>query len=346
MKSSAEVINQHAANDFQLKDKLVSFFVKYGTLLVILGLIVAFSIVNDRFLTYSNFADILRSISIVTLVALGVTFTLIVGGFDLSVGSTVSLATIASASALVWYRQELLVALLIPLVLGVIVGLVNAFITIKIKIPDLLATLAVMYIVNGIQLTYTEGFSIYNNMPMDDGTTAPGKFIPSFLFIGQGEIGGVPFPAILMIACVILVHLFLTYTRAGRLLYMTGSNREAARLSGIPVQKYRTVAYVLSGLFASIAGIVLASRIGTGQVSAGAPLLMDGVAAALIGYSVLGKGKPNAFGTFVGAVLIGILLNGLTMLNVPYYAQDIIKGSILIGALAFTFYQNKREITI
>ena len=346
MKSAAELANTQKQNALvtPFKNKIVHFFVKYGSLLVILALIVSFTILNDRFLTYSNFADILRSISIVTLVALGVTFTLIVGGFDLSVGSTVSLATIASAASLVWYRQELLVALLIPIILGIVIGLFNAFITIKIKIPDLLATLAVMYIVNGIQLTYTKGFSIYNNMPMDDGTTAPGKFIPSFLFIGQGDIAGVPFPAIFMIVCVILVHLFLTYTRAGRLLYMTGSNREAARLSGVAVQRYRTLAYVLSGLFASIAGIVLASRIGTGQVSAGAPLLMDGVAAALIGYSVLGAGKPNALGTFVGAVLIGILLNGLTMLNVPYYAQDIIKGTILIGALAFTFYQNKREI--
>ncbi|WP_408011591.1 ABC transporter permease [Pseudalkalibacillus sp. A8] len=324
-----------------MKERLVNFLFKYGTLLVIALLILFFSVTNERFLTYSNFTDILRSISIVTLVALGVTFTLIVGGFDLSVGSTVSLATIGSAAALVWYRQELLVVLLIPLLLGLVVGLINSFIVVKIKIPDLLATLAVMYIVNGIQLTYTKGFSIYNNMPMSEGGTAPGVFIPSFLFIGQGELFSVPFPAILMIFFVIIVHLFLSYTKAGRLLYVTGSNREAARLSGVPVERYRMYAYVLSGLFASIAGIVLASRIGTGQISAGAPLLMDGVAAALIGYSVLGQGKPNPFGTFIGAVLIGILLNGLTMMNVPYYAQDIVKGTILVAALAFTFYQKK-----
>ncbi|WP_257351540.1 ABC transporter permease [Pseudalkalibacillus decolorationis] len=323
------------------KQKIVHFLFKYGTVLVIALLVLFFSITNEQFLTYSNFTDILRSISIVTLVAIGVTFTLIVGGFDLSVGSTVSLATIGASAALVWYRQELLVALLIPIVLGLLVGLVNSLIVVKIKIPDLLGTLAVMYIVNGVQLTYTKGFSIYNNMPMADGGTAPGVFIPSFLFIGQGELFSIPFPAILMVLFVIIAHLFLTYTKAGRLFYVTGANREAARLSGVPVERYRMYAYVLSGLFASIAGIVLASRIGTGQISAGAPLLMDGVAAALIGYSVLGQGKPNVIGTFFGAILIGILLNGLTMMNVPYYAQDIVKGTILVAALAFTFYQKK-----
>ncbi|WP_425388509.1 ABC transporter permease [Bacillus solimangrovi] len=313
------------------------FLVKYGTLLAIGLIIIFFSIVNERFLSYENFADILRSISIVTLLAIGVTFTLIVDGFDLSVGSTASLATIASAMMLVWFRQELLIAILVPLLLGLLVGLLNAFVVVKIKIPDLLGTLSVMYIVNGIQLTMTKGFSIYNNMPMQDGSTAPGKFIPSFLFIGQGELFSIPFPAILMIGAVIIVHLILSYTTFGRLLYITGGNKEAARLSGVRVERYRVYAYVLSGLFAAIAGIVLASRIGTGQVSAGAPLLMDGVAAALIGYSVFGAGKPNVFGTFIGAILIGILLNGFTMMNVPYYAQDIIKGTILVGALAFTY---------
>jgi simple sugar transport system permease protein len=141
---------------------------------------------------------------------------------------------------------------------------------------------------------------------------------------------------------IIVMHLCLNYTKFGRLLYVTGGNEEAARLSGVPVKRYKTYAYALSGLFASIAGIVLASRIGTGQVSAGASLLMDSVAAALIGYSVLGANKPNILGTFIGSILIGILLNGLTMLNVPYYAQDIIKGAILVGALAL-MYKSRKE---
>ncbi|KHF27342.1 Ribose transport system permease protein RbsC [Anoxybacillus sp. BCO1] len=249
----------------------MKFLYKYGTIIAIVVVISFFSITLDSFFTYANFSDILRSISIVTLVAIGITFSLIVDGFDLSVGSTVSLATIASASALVLHRQELFVALIVPLLLGVLVGLLNAFLIIRLRLPDLLATLAVMYIINGVQLTYTKGFSIYNDMPLPEGGTAPGKFIPSFLFIGQGELFGIPFSVLLMLFVVVCAHLFLTYTKFGRLFYMTGENREAARLTGIPVDRYRTIAYMISGLFAALGGIVLASRIGTGQVSAGLP---------------------------------------------------------------------------
>ncbi|KPC97957.1 Ribose transport system permease protein RbsC [Geobacillus sp. BCO2] len=281
-----------------------------------------------------------------TLVAIGITFSLIVDGFDLSVGSTVSLATIASAAALVLYRQEIFITLLVPLLLGIAVGLLNSLLIVKFKLPDLLATLATMYAINGVQLTYTKGFSIYNDMPLPDGGTAPGKFIPSFLFIGQGELFGIPFSVLLMLFVVMAAHLFLTYTKPGRLFYLTGENREAARLSGIPVNRYRTYAYVISGFFAALGGIVLASRIGTGQVSAGASLLMDSVAAAYIGFSVFGAGKPNVIGTLFGSILMGVLLNGLTMANVPYYAQDIIKGVILVGALALSHWQkNKRPIS-
>ena len=315
---------------------------QYGTLLAILSLIAVFTVTNDQFLTYANFSDIIKSVSIVSLLALGVTFSLIVGGFDLSVGSTASLATIGAAASLVLHRQELLVALLIPLVLGILVGLLNALVTIKFRLPDLLATLAIMYVINGIQLTYTKGFSFYDNMPIEGGT-APGRFIPSFLFIGQGTIGPIPFVALLMLVFFIGAHLFLTYTRTGREFYYVGSNAEAARRSGIAVNRIKLYAYVLSGLFAAIGGIILASRIGTGQVSAGAPLLMDAVAAAYIGYAVFGTGRPNVIGTLIGAILIGILLNGLTMWDVPYYAQDIVKGTILIGALGLSYIQKKQR---
>lgn len=315
---------------------------QYGTLLAILGLIAVFTVTNDQFLTYANFSDIIKSVSIVSLLALGVTFSLIVGGFDLSVGSTASLATIGAAASLVLHRQELLVALLIPLALGIFVGLLNALVTIKFRLPDLLATLAIMYVINGIQLTYTKGFSIYDNMPIEGGT-APGRFIPSFLFIGQGTIGPIPFVALLMLLFFIGAHLFLTYTRTGREFYYVGLNAEAARRSGIAVNRIKLYAYVLSGLFAAIGGIILASRIGTGQVSAGAPLLMDAVAAAYIGYAVFGTGRPNVIGTLIGAILIGILLNGLTMWDVPYYAQDIVKGTILIGALGLSYIQKKQR---
>lgn len=323
------------------KVSIFDFFYKYGTVLTIVIVIAIFSVLSPNFLTADNISDILRSISIVTLIAVGVTLSLTINGLDLSVGSTAGLATILSASMLVLHRQELIVAIIVPIIAAVLIGLVNAFLVVKVKIPDILATLSMMFIVQGALLTYTKGYAIYANMPLADGGRAPGIFIPSFIHIGQGEILGIPIPVLIMLLAVLVVHIFLTYTKYGRFFYVTGGNMEAARLSGVPVNKYRVYAYVLSALFAGIGGVVLAARIGVGEVNAGAPFLMDAVAAAYIGFSVFGAGKPNVIGTLFGSILIGVLLNGLTMLNVPYYTQDIIKGAVLAGALAITYYRQK-----
>jgi simple sugar transport system permease protein len=328
-----------------VKNHLLTFTFKYGALVFIGLVILFFSLNKEFFFTYSNLTDILKSISIVAFVAIGVTISLTVDGFDLSVGATVSLSTVVSATLMVWYEMPLIVVLIVPIVVGALVGLLNALLIVKIRIPDLLATLAVMYIVNGIHKTYTKGYSIYNNMPLPDGTTAPGVMNKDFLWIGQGKLLGVPFPVILMLLAVIAAHVFFNYTRWGRQMIMTGGNEEAARLSGLKVKRVRTLAYVASGIFASIGGILFASRIGSGQIDAGAPMLMDSVAAVFVGYSVFAAGRPNIIGTFFGAVLMGVLVNGLTMMNVQYYTTDIIKGSVLVLALAVTFIHLNRRKT-
>ncbi|KQO17405.1 ABC transporter permease [Paenibacillus sp. Leaf72] len=317
---------------------------KYGSLIVIAIVILFFSLWDEHFFTYANLSDILRSISIVTFVAIGVTFSLTVDGFDLSVGSTVSLTTVVTAAMMVWFEQPLVVVLIVAIAIGALVGLLNALLIVRIRIPDLLATLAVMYIVAGIHKTYTKGYSIYNNMPMPDGSTAPGVFNSSFLWLGQGKIGQIPVPVILMVIAVIVVHLFFKYSKWGRQMQTTGGNEEAARLSGIRVRRIRTAAYVASGVFAAIGGVLFAARVGTGQIDARAPMMMEAVAAVFVGYSVFGAGKPNVIGTFFGALLIGVLLNGLTMMKVQYYSNDIIKGVVLVLALAVTFiHLNKRR---
>ncbi|SFF04795.1 simple sugar transport system permease protein [Paenibacillus catalpae] len=326
-----------------MKEKSLDFIFKFGSLIVIALVILFFSMWDEHFFTYANLSDILRSISIVTFVAIGVTFSLTVDGFDLSVGSTVSLTTVVTAAFMVWYEQPVAVVIIVALLIGAIVGLLNALLIVKIRIPDMLATLAVMYIVGGIHKTYTKGYSIYNNMPMPDGSTAPGKFSESFLWLGQGKLLGVPVPVVLMVIAVIGVHLFFKYTRWGRQMYTTGGNEEAARLSGVRVRRIRTAAYVASGIFAAIGGILYAARVGTGQIDAGAPMMMESVAAVFIGYSVLGAGRPNVIGTFFGAILIGVLLNGMTMMKVQYYANDIIKGVVLVLALAVTFIHLSRR---
>jgi len=328
-----------------LKNKLMQFSFKYGALIFIGVILLFFSLYNEFFFTYGNLTDILRSISIVTFIAIGVTISLTVDGFDLSVGSTVSLSTVVTATMMVWFEMPLVVVLVVPLVVGALVGLLNSLLIVKIRIPDLLATLAVMYIISGVHKTYTKGYAIYSHMQRTDGTKAPGEMYKDFLWIGQGKLLGIPFPVILMVIAVVAVHLFFKYTRWGRQMIMTGGNEEAARLSGLRVKRVRTYAYIASGVLASIGGILFAARVGSGQIDAGAPLLMEAVAAVFVGYSVLGAGRPNVIGTFVGAVLIGVLVNGLTMLHVEYYVNDIVKGAVLVLALAVTFINMHRKRT-
>jgi len=205
-----------------------------------------------------------------------------------------------------------------------------------VRIPDMLATLASMFIIQGVAMTYTAGGSITPNMVMPDGSNSPGQLTSFFNSIGQ-----VPAIILVMFAAMVVVQIFLSYTKHGRFFYVVGGNLEAARLSGIPIGRYRTAAYLASSVLAALGGIMLASRIGSSQVNAGSAYLMDAVAAAYIGYSLGGSGKPNAIGTFIGAVLMGVLQNGLVMISVPYYAMDIVKGAVLALALALTYVKKR-----
>ncbi|WP_058308003.1 ABC transporter permease [Gracilibacillus massiliensis] len=312
------------------------FLYKYGTIITIILLIVIFSIANPAFLQWSNIENILRSISIVTIIAIGLTISLSVNGFDLSIGSVASLANAVVISMFVWHGQSTLIAIMVALVAAILVGLLNSFLIVKMRIPDMLLTLATMFVIQGVALTYTRSATISENMIMPDGSYSEGTITDVFALLGKA-----PYIIILMLVIVLIVHIFLTYTKHGRYMYVIGGNEEAARLSGIPVNKYKVLAYVLSALLAAIGGIVLASRVMQAEINAGENYLMDAVAAAFIGLSVLGAGKPNAFGTFVGAVLIGILANGLVMMSVPYYAMDIVKGGVFALALAITYYKLK-----
>ncbi len=315
-------------------NQLFVILYKYGTLITIGLLIILFGTVTDNFLTKDNLIHILRSISIVTIIAIGLTVSLSVGGFDLSVGSTASLANALVISMFVWHGHNVGISLAITLAFCVVVGLINAFLVIRFKIQDMLMTLATMFIFQGAALTYTRGATVSQNMILPSGDFATGTIPALFKKLGQA-----PWIIIIMLIAVLLVHLFLNHTKHGRYMYMIGGNPEAAKLSGIAVSRYRLTAYLISAVFAGIGGIVLGARVMNAEVNSGGSYLMDAVAAAFIGYSVLGAGKPNAIGTFAGAVLIGLLSNGLVMLSVPYYAMDIVKGSVLALALAITYYK-------
>lgn len=321
---------------------IYSFLYKYGTIVVTILAILFFTITLDNFMRVDNITNIFRSVSIVCLIALAITMSLTVDGFDLSVGAVAGFASVIAAKVMVIWEMSPVLAIVIPLLVGILIGCINAFLIIKVQISDMLTTLSMMFVLTGVSITFQNGTAIYNYMPLpNNGGIAPGTMHPAYLFIGQGKVMGIPFPVILMLLVVVLVHIFLNYTKYGRYLYMVGGNEEAAKLSGIPTKKYRLLAYVFSGFIAALGGLVLGARLGSGEVNAGATYLMDAVAAAYIGFSVLGIGKANAIGTLLGALLMGILLNGLVMMNFPYYSQDIVKGIVLILGLGLTYYKRR-----
>lgn len=316
--------------------------IRYGFLSLLVGLIVFFSLATRGFTSPQAAVFILQSVSITGILALGVTATLVVGGFDLSIGSIATSSMMAAAYVMVVLEQNALVAVLVCLAIGALVGLINGLIICYMRVPDLLATLGMMFLLIGLQRIPTEGRSIATGMTLPDGSTAEGTFSQAFLALGRHRFdlfieNLVPASVVVLIVLAILIWFFLEYTRFGRMMYAVGSNARAAEFAGAPVKAYRIWAYVISGVFASIGGILLAARLGRGDIASGNNLLLDAVAAALIGFAVLGAAKPNAFGTAIGALFVGVLLQGLTMMNVPYYTQDFVKGAVLVIALIFTF---------
>ncbi|WP_157020212.1 ABC transporter permease [Mesorhizobium xinjiangense] len=319
-----------------------ALLIRYGFLALLAGLIIFFSHATRGFASPQAAVFILQSVSITGILALGVTATLVVGGFDLSIGSIATSAMMAAAYVMVVLEQNALVAVLACLAIGALVGLINGIIICYMRVPDLLATLGMMFLLIGLQRIPTEGRSIAAGMTMPDGSTAQGAFSPAFLALGRHRFdlfipNLVPAAVVVLIVLAVLIWFFLEYTRFGRMMYAVGSNARAAEFAGAPVKAYKIWAYVISGMFASIGGILLAARLGRGDIASGNNLLLDAVAAALIGFAVLGAAKPNAFGTAIGALFVGVLLQGLTMMNVPYYTQDFVKGAVLVIALVFTF---------
>jgi simple sugar transport system permease protein len=313
--------------------------IRRGAVFILLaGLIILFSIAQPAFININNLMSILQAVAVVAIIGAGVTVTLAIGGFDLSVGAVAASSVMAASYAMIVLGFNAVETVVLVLAFGALVGAVNAFLVVRLKVPDLLATLAVMFLLTGLQLIPTAGRSISVGLILPDGTTATGKVDPSFLLIGRASLFGViPVPVILMVLVALALFVLTERTRIGRLLYATGGNEVAARLAGANTARIKTYAYILSGTLAALGGIIVAARVGRGDVSSGASLLMDSVAASLIGFAVLGLRRPNVLGTVIGAVFVGVLLNGLTMLNAPYYTQDFVKGAVLVGALALTY---------
>ena len=328
------------ANATEKRTFSIGVFLGRWAALLAIGLLMLFFTVRlpNMFLTINNMVTILRSISIITIIAMGLTFTLSIGGFDLAGGYLATISSYVTMSLIIWYAWHPALTASIAIVVCLGLTMCSMFLIVVCKIPDLLATCAMMFILEGLGLTYTGGGSISAGMPRPNGEMSVGSVPQRFKVIGTALT-----IVIIMIVSVIVVHIFLTYTKYGRYIYATGGNKAAAKLSGINVRKYRVVAGLLSALFLSIGGILVCSRAQSAQINGAVAFQMPALAAVFIGRSVAGQGKPNALGTLVGSVLVGVLENGLVMMSVPFYSVNGVKGLVLAIALISAYYDAKED---
>jgi simple sugar transport system permease protein len=263
--------------------------INYGILSLLFALIVFFSFAQPAFFRVNNIFSILQAVSITALLGVGVTVTLIAGGFDLSVGGLSAFVQMAAAYVLIVLNGSTGAAIVACLGIGLAVGLLNATLIVRLGIPDLLATLGMLFLLVGLQLIPTGGRSIAAGMTLLNGSTAEGSFTQGFYVLGRHRFWDVvPVPVVVLAVVAVVLWFVMDFTRFGRIFYAVGGNELAARLAGAPTRLYRVLAYVISSVIASIGGILLAAKLGRGDVSAGNGLMLDAVAAALIGYAVLG----------------------------------------------------------
>lgn len=288
-----------------------------GLAVLVLGL--ALSMLSDRFLTVSNILNVLRQVSINAIIASGMTMVILTSGIDLSVGSVLALAS-AITAGLASSGVHPILAVLAGLGVGGVLGAFNGLIITRGGVPPFVATLATMTMARGLTLVYTDGRPI---------TGLP----PALRALGAGYVGDIPVPVLVMIAVVALVYLFLGHTPPGRFLYAVGSNQEAARFAGIPVGRVVSSSYIVTGLLSALAGIILTGRLNSAQPTAGAAFEMDAIAAVVLGGTSLAGGHGGVLGTVVGALIIGILDNGLNLLNVSSFYQQVAKGAVILVAV-------------
>lgn len=291
---------------------------RYGILIGLIGLITGFSVLSERFFTISNMLIVMRQTSIVAFLAVGMSFVILGAGIDLSVGSVLAFSGAVGAGAM--QNGGIFFGILAGLALGIALGAFNGIVVTKLKIPSFIATLAMMAIARGGTLVYTDGRPI---------TGLPS----SFAYLGRGYIGNVPFPIILMLIIFILAYIVLKLTRFGRYVYATGGNINAARASGIKVDNVIISTFAISGFLSGLTGMVLASRLNSAQPTAGMGYELDAIAAVVLGGTNLFGGEGELWGTLVGAFIMGILNNGLNMLNVSSFYQQVVKGIVILIAV-------------
>lgn len=302
-------------------DKLKSFIKQYFVLVILVFLIVLFGCLSpDSFLTMSNMFTVVRQSSIMGIATIGLLFVMIAGGIDLSLSAVISLQTVLVAVLLTKFGVGLFPAYAIGLLTTTIIGLATGGIIVKTGIPPMIGTLALQTILQGVAYLVCGGMPV-SNLPAEAKV------------VGQGYIGAIPLPVLVFVIVIIVAAVVLNRTYIGRHFYAIGSNEEAARLSGINTAKLKVVTYGIGGFLSGLAGLIMLARISSGQPTAGKNMEMDCLTAAVIGGVSLVGGEGRISTAVCGVLIIGVLSNGMTILNISEYYQLVIRGCIFLGAV-------------
>lgn len=299
----------------------------YMLIFIVIGLGVILSFISSNFLTVTNLLNVVRQIAVNGILAIGMTIVCLTGGIDLSVGSIVAFSGIIAAGLLRDTSYPIIVVVLAAIAVGAVCGLYNGYFVAYWNAASFVVTLSMMTIARGMTYVYSDGRPISN-------------LRTEFLTIGKGSIAGIPIPTLILAVVFILGSIMLTKLKFGRYVYAVGGNENAAMVSGINVKRIKMMVYVLSGIACGIAAIILTARVSAGLPQAGESYELDAIAATVIGGTSLSGGRGRLWGTIVGAILLGIVNNGLDLLNVSSFYQQIVKGLIILGAILIDSKRN------
>ena len=300
---------------------------EFVVLIATLAMCVVFTVLNRNFLNYSNFLTVLQQMVLNGILAVGMMFTIITGGIDLSVGCTYAITGIVVASCTVNYGMNPFLAILVGILIGAVLGAFNGFLINQLKLQPFIATLGTMSLYRGIAYVVTGGVPV-TNVPT------------SYRDIFNGIVfGGVRSYIIVMVVVFVIAHILLSKMRSGDYLYAVGGNEEAAKLSGVNVIKTKYIAYIFCGICAAIAGMIMLASLGSAEATAGQAYETNAIAAAAIGGTRMAGGKGTALGTFIGALMLAVLKVGMVVINVDSFWQFVVTGIIIIVASYFEFIQ-------
>ena len=309
----------------QRKFAYKNFIIRYGTIIGLIVITILLALTTPSFMTVINIKNLLTQTAVLGIVAVGLTFVSIPGEMDVSMGSIVVLAGVFSVSMMT-QGYGLIMAIGVGLLIGILAGLFNGFITIYGHVSSLIVTLTVGAILDGVSLLYTGGYRLYKGI------------LPSYRFIGIGEFAGIPIPVIIMLVIVSIAYLLAHRTAFGRKLYAIGGNIDAAKLVGINPKLLTMIAFMIGSFTAAIAGVIVTARIGTAEPFVRFGYVLDAFAVVFLGTTIGEEGEPNIPGTLLGIIILGVLSNGMTLLGAPFFAQNILKGvlvltSVMVGSL-------------